>query len=262
MIDDIKSFPPLPESIAKIQELCMSQEVNINALVKVIESDPMLSANILKAVNSPMYGMSKVISSIHQAMMLFGVSMIRGFAAANAIKKSLPLDLSPYGIGIERLSEISTMQQALVKLWYGEVDKQMLPLLLSASFLMELGKLVSASKIIKLGLQESFSAQLEQVQSIREVEQHFCEMGSYEVSALMFEHWNFEAALVSALKEISNPAPKSYGAVLYAISEAVNIKDALSEESLKRAYGVIEQYALDQSAFDRAVTALRENMKA
>lgn len=261
MIDDIKSFPPLPESIAKIQELCMSQEVNINALVKVIESDPMLSANILKAVNSPMYGMSKVISSIHQAMMLFGVSMIRGFAAANAIKKTLPLDLSPYGIGIERLSEISTMQQALVKLWYGEVDKQMLPLLLSTSFLMELGKLVSASKIIKLGIKEPFFLKLQESHSVNDVEKSFCEMGSYEVSALMFEHWNFEPALIDTLKAIASPTPKGYGAVLLAISEAINVKEVLSEEALKRASDVIAQYALDQAAFDRAVAALRENMK-
>jgi len=115
MFDEIKNFPPLPASIAAIQELCMAQDVNINALTKVIENDPMLSANILKSVNSPLYGMSKEVSSVHQAVMLFGVSMIRGFAAANAIKKNLPLDLSPYNITIEKLTEVSALQLALLR---------------------------------------------------------------------------------------------------------------------------------------------------
>jgi HD-like signal output (HDOD) protein len=59
MIDEIKSLPALPSSVTKIQELCGERDVNISKLIEVIEKDPMLSANILKSVNSPLYGMSK-----------------------------------------------------------------------------------------------------------------------------------------------------------------------------------------------------------
>ncbi|MBD3807018.1 HDOD domain-containing protein, partial [Sulfuricurvum sp.] len=50
MIDEIKSLPPLPSTIVRIQQMCMNSDTEISDLVKVIESDPMLSANILKAV--------------------------------------------------------------------------------------------------------------------------------------------------------------------------------------------------------------------
>ena len=63
MLEEIKSLPPLPVSIVRIQEMCMNHDTDIDELSRVIEHDPMLSANILKSVNSPLYGMSKEISS-------------------------------------------------------------------------------------------------------------------------------------------------------------------------------------------------------
>ena len=179
MLDEIKSLPPLPASIVRIQELCMRNDTNIDELSKVIESDPMLSANILKSVNSPLYGMSKEISSIPQAIMLFGISMIRGFAAANAIKKAMVIDLSPYGKTIDDLSHLSTQQSALVREWYRNVDKTMLPLLQSGAFLMELGKLPASLKVIASGEFEKFAAEMLGEKPIVEIERCYLGLSSY-----------------------------------------------------------------------------------
>ena len=256
MVNDIKNLPPLPASIRKIQELCMEDDINISLLVKTIEADPMLCANILKAANSPMYGMSREIHSVNQSVMLFGVPMIRGFAAANAIKKIFPLDMSPYGITVEYLSEISTLQQALVRGWYTYVDKTKLPLLLSASFLMELGKLAAAMHLVKLGQQEQFSKALEETGNIDVVEKQFLEMDSYAIAAEMFRHWSFESELIDTLKEIGSPVPGSLAAVLSVVCIAVNIKESLSENSLTYARSAIHQFELDSVSFDRAVEEL------
>ena len=47
MLEEIKSLPPLPISVVRIQEICMSNDTDIDELSRVIEHDPMLSANIL-----------------------------------------------------------------------------------------------------------------------------------------------------------------------------------------------------------------------
>ena len=259
MIDDIKNLPPLPASIHKIQELCMEDEVNISLLVKIIETDPMLCANILKAANSPLYGMSREIHSVNQSVMLFGVAMIRGFAAANAIKKIFPLDMSPYGITIEYLSEISTLQQALVRGWYSEVDKTKLPLLLSASFLMELGKLAAASRLLKLGHNEEFAQALEQSDEISAVENQFLGIDSYGISSGMFQHWNFESELIDVLKQINSPVSGSLAAILNVVCTVINIKESLSEHSIERAMVAIQQFGLDGVSFKKAVAELLKN---
>ncbi|MCX6061099.1 MAG: HDOD domain-containing protein [Campylobacterales bacterium] len=260
MFEEIKNFPPLPASIAAIQELCMAQDVNISALTKVIENDPMLSANILKSVNSPLYGMSKEVSSVHQAVMLFGVSMIRGFAAANAIKKTLPLDLSPYNITIEKLTETSTFQLALLREWYGIVDKQRLPQLVSASFLMELGKLVVAKKIIKSGEKEAFLHQTTEGKSLSDIEKSYTGHESYEIAGMMFKHWHFETSLIETLISIHNPSHGENGEILNVISCAINVHEVLTENSLERAYRAIETFGLDGSAFEKAVEIVKTNI--
>jgi len=259
MFEEIKSFPPLPVSIAAIQELCMMQDVNIRALTKVIESDPMLSANILRSVNSPLYGMSKEVSSVHQAVMLFGVSMIRGFAAANAIKKILPLDLSPYNITIEKLTETSALQLALLREWYSIVDKQRLPSLLSSVFLMELGKLVVSQKVIKSGEKGAFFREITAEKALSDIEKSYTGHESYEIASMMFEHWHFDPALVKTLRSIHNPIHGENGEILNVISYAINIHDVLTETSLNNAYRAIERFGLDRESFEKAVDVVQTN---
>lgn len=258
MIDEIKSLPPLPSTIVRIQQLCMNHDINIDELAAVIESDPMLSANILKAVNSPLYGMSREISAIPQAIMLFGISMIRGFAAANAIKKTIAIDLTPYNINIDELSRVSTMQSALVREWYRHVDKSMLPLLQSAAFLMELGKLVTSLKVIASGESDRFASEVAQGKSIVEIERCYLGISGYEAASMMFEHWNFESALTEALRDIANPQTENpYSQVLYVLSKAVNLKSMLDEQSLIQAYEAIDLFGLKRDPFEEAVLSLK-----
>lgn len=262
MLEEIKSLPPLPNSVIKIQELCMNNDTNIDDLSRVIEQDPMLSANILKSVNSPLYGMSKEISSIPQAIMLFGISMIRGFAAASAIKKGMIVDLSPYSINIDDLTRISSLQTALVREWYRNVDKSMLPLLQSCAFLMELGKLAGSLRVMASGNYTFFSNEIQQTTFPDEVEQRYLGMSSYEIAASMFEHWNFEPALIDALKEISNTSTQNpYSQVLAVVVKAVNLHHTFSPEGIKAALEMIEKFGLNKNAFKEAVVTVEAAQK-
>lgn len=255
--NQIKSLPPLPISILRIQELCMMDDVEMADLIQVIESDPMLTADILKSVNSPLYGMSKEITSVRQAVMLFGILMVRGFAAATSIKKTVSSDLSPYAITIDRLSETSILQSALVREWYGAVDKTMVPLLASGAFLMELGKLVTSQNLISSGESERFRSEVEQGGSIIELEKLYLGMSSYDTAALMFEHWNFESGLVDMLRSISETSIHPYGQVLYVLQEAISVREGLSEKSLRSAIDAAERMGLDSKALEDALQRVK-----
>jgi HD-like signal output (HDOD) protein len=206
--------------------------------------------------------MSKEIASIPQAIMLFGISMIRGFAAANAIKKTITVDLSPYGKSIEDLTGVSALQSSLVREWYRNVDKTMLPLLQSCAFLMELGKLVASLRMIESGEFERFSQEIVNGKPLIEIERCYLGLSSYEIAAMMFEHWNFEPVLVEALREISNPSTMNpYAQVLNVLTKAVNLHDILSEEGIKEAYEAIEAFGLNASAFEEALLSIKSRNK-
>lgn len=263
MVNELKNLPPLPGSIIKIQELCSEHNVNIIKLVEVIEKDPMLSANILKSVNSPLYGMSKEITSIRQAVTLFGASMIRGFAVSSTIKKSVDIDLSAYGITIDQLGDTSILEMALIREWYERVDKSILQSLMGDTFLMELGKLMAAYQLDP-SQKIAFLEQLEAGRTACEVETEYFGMNSYALAAEMFEQWNFEEKLVQTLRAVANPYEdsimKRFGEILYVVKEAVGIRDVLGEASIRNALMAIDDFKLDKKAFEAAVETVRGYM--
>ena len=82
ILKEIKQLPPLPDTAMKIEAIYQDPNSNFQDMVKVIETDALLTADILKAANSPLYGFSREITSLSQAVGLFGMGTVRGFALA------------------------------------------------------------------------------------------------------------------------------------------------------------------------------------
>lgn len=98
IVNSIQSLPPLSKTIININTVYADEEASIHDMEKVVESDPMIIANLLKAANSPLYGFAKEINKPSQAVALFGMSMTRSIALSNAIRKLLNVDMQPYGV--------------------------------------------------------------------------------------------------------------------------------------------------------------------
>ena len=72
ILKQIKQLPPLPETAVKIEAVYQNPNSTFEDMVKILEKDPLLTADILKSANSPLYGFSREITSIAQAVSLFG----------------------------------------------------------------------------------------------------------------------------------------------------------------------------------------------
>lgn len=67
------SLPPLPRVVAEIQEIIYSEDIDIDEVVKLIETDPAMLAQILKIVNSSYYGFRREIFDIKFTVAYLGV---------------------------------------------------------------------------------------------------------------------------------------------------------------------------------------------
>ena len=122
IVDRIRSLPPLPKSFAEVNSVCSNPNSAISDLAKVIESDPMLVANLLKIANSPLYSFQREIKSVLQAISLFGMSTTRSLITSISVKKLLNVDMEPYGITPEEFVHISGLQSTLIMKWYKKID--------------------------------------------------------------------------------------------------------------------------------------------
>lgn len=266
IIKKIKALPPLDDTIIKIQRICTDKNSSLNDLVKVVEGDPMLTANILKSSNSPLYGFSREIKNISHAISLFGMATIRGFALSSAIKQNIKIDLTPYNISNQYFLDTSVAQSALMFNWYAKVSRDMLDILVPAAFMMEVGKIVIANELIELGKKEEFiskMASLSSPQELSALEAEIVGFSNEEITSKIFEQWNLESELVDAINYSNNPneAPdhiKPYASALLIIKTCVNIFDKLSDKSISKALELLSQNDLDQEVFLAAIEKVKQ----
>lgn len=69
-------IPPKPDVLNDIHTETAKEDPNINTIAEAISRDVGLSANILKMINSPAFGLSRTISDIKQSVMLLGLQNV------------------------------------------------------------------------------------------------------------------------------------------------------------------------------------------
>ena len=258
ILKKIKQLPPLPESAMQIEAVYQDPDSSFNDMVKILEKDPLLTADILKAANSPLYGFSREINAISQAVGLFGMGTVRGFALASIVKKSFALDLSPYGINNDMFSALSKKQHGLMTAWCIRKENRLLGVLSPAAFLVEIGKVLIAQQIIADGSQEAFRDALSELQDVEAAERKTVGADTPEVSATVFEHWRFEASLVDVIRNCQNPEKaededKRAASILHVVRVAVPINGIMTDDSIAAAKELIGKYSLDMESFEKAI---------
>lgn len=258
---DIKSLPPLSESVTQIQQISNNPNAGVKELTDIVQKDPMLTANLLKAANSPLYGFSREITNISQAISLFGMATVKGFALASSVKNTIKIDLSAYGINEEYFSDISQLHNALMSAWYKKTNPSMLDVLSPASFLLGLGKVIMSNKLAQEGKAQEFLGHLKS-QKVLDLERQYFGVTSSEVCAQIFEHWRFDTALVESIR-YSNEYYKAskdyfdYALALNVVQVAMPFSQKISDKSVAKSILMLQDNKIDTTKFEESIAYIR-----
>jgi len=266
ILKKIKALPPLDDTIMKIQRICTDKHSSMNDLVKVVEGDPMLTANILKSSNSPLYGFSREIKNISHAVSLFGMATIRGFALSSAIKQNIKIDLAPYNLSNAQFLDISMLQSALMFNWFSKVKREMLDVLVPASFMMEVGKIIIANEITEQKSAEQFKEKLQEALNpldISNIEKETVGFSNEEITAKIFEQWNLEEELVESIRYSNNPQEadehiQAYAVPLQVVKNSINIFGQLKENALASSFEILQNNGLEKEPFVNALEKVKQ----
>ncbi|MCV6606950.1 MAG: HDOD domain-containing protein [Campylobacterales bacterium] len=260
----IKALPPLPESVGKIQAICSDVNAGIGDLANVVSKDPMLTANLLKASNSPLYGFSREINNVTQAVSLFGMATVKGFALSSAVKSGVKIDLSPYGIDADRFAIISQEYNALMSRWYKKIDNSMMEILAPASFLIGVGQIIIANQIIEDGKKDEFFGKIKEAENVNDVENEYFNTDSTHVAAAIFNHWRFEYEMVESIKHVNNPAEaeediQGYAKALQIVKTAISYNGVITDASQSKAVELATEYGLQPELLTEALESIRNS---
>ena len=256
LIEKVKHFPPLDDTITKVLAICDDPNASLAQLTEVIQSDPLTMANILKGANNPGYDFNKKITNISQAISLFGMESIKSFALATFLEKIQDINLSPYNVDTKQFKTLTQAQNAFVTNWY-KGNKQILDTVTLASYIMESGKIIIAKTLIETFSQNIFADNIKEantLQDVSNIEKEIFDMSSEEVSAALLKKWKFPEPVYQSILYSINPknAPKeftTYANILYVTKLIINIHNFDTKNSLKEAVDIVKKYNLNPNKF-------------
>ena len=84
-------IPPCPSVLASVVRETRADEPDFNKISKLVMADIGLSSAILASVNSPYYGVSRKVQSIHQALVLAGMQAVLQMITRLLLRQAFPV---------------------------------------------------------------------------------------------------------------------------------------------------------------------------
>ena len=81
----VQNLPTLPSVMYEVTALMDDPNVSIEQIEDTIGMDQVLSAKVLKMVNSPIYGFPGRISSVQHALVLLGFNVVKGLIISTSV---------------------------------------------------------------------------------------------------------------------------------------------------------------------------------
>lgn len=263
IIKNISSFPALSSIVADVCNICQDPNSSIADLVKVIEKDPGIVIDILRISNSPIYGFAREILSINQAVSLFGMGTIKGFVISSIIRKNMKFDLDSYGISISTyLDTCREYNKFLIEVYKG-ADSKLKEVIFPASFLMTSGILILANEAKKLENLNEFKNKIKESDYFLDIEREFFEVNSIDVTAMLFEHWNFESELIDAISDINKTESNAHSNPLKLALKTIGFHKKYTKEQIINAIGFIKEnnIEINLNAFNDYIVANTNNVE-
>jgi HD-like signal output (HDOD) protein len=213
-------------------------------------------------INSPLYGLTRKIISIQQAVTLFGTQIIYGMVVNFSIHNIIKANLRPYGITNETFNDICQLQSNLMNKWYSTINIQHAQFLSALALIMESGKMVVSQEVVNESKIRDFLNGFRAADNVIEYENEQFGTTSYYVSGLLFEHWHLEPMYASMLKGLDYEDDSMHKILHYidsldVVRTAVNVKDILTQNSIEEAAEIVNDLNLDAKVFTEVANELR-----
>ncbi len=191
LIRDTKSLPTLPGIIARLGSLADNDKVSSQEVARVVSADQVLSAKVLRLVNSAFYGFPGRVSTVSNALILLGVNVVKSLAITSSIFEIMEknaVGLWEHSMGVAVAA--NTISKAL-KLPDAEETA-------TAALLHDIGKV-----IIKIKLQQDFSQLSALVDdkgyTMQEAEQSLLETDHAEIGGWLARSWLLPEKLIEPI---------------------------------------------------------------
>ncbi len=237
IVKTIGSLPPLPQISIKLIQMLNNPDTKVSDLVELIKMEQALTADILKIVNSPYYGLRKEVISIRQAVNYLGFVNLKSLIIALSTKKFMQrgdkydITLWKHSVSVALFSKIIT---AKLKIYNTEE-------MFVAGLLHDIGKVV-----LNKNIPDTYKPIMDEVVgtgiSFEEIEKKVLGFTHSDVGLFLIQEWNLGDRLKNIIFYHHNPTLASEFIQETAV---VNLADKLSNYN---SIGFYKNYEISSEA--------------
>lgn len=104
VLRSLGKLPPFPPVLNRVLASMASEDVSFGAVSDLIEKDTVLAGNVLKIVNSALYGRRGTVNSVRHAVSLLGINKLRNAVLSMSIARMWASVKTPPGWSMTRFN--------------------------------------------------------------------------------------------------------------------------------------------------------------
>ena len=242
ILGSLKELPPMPKIIYKAREVMANPKSGFKEIAEVIETDQAIAAKVLQVANSAYYGLSGMVSSIHQATVVLGHKTLEQLITMVSATSLLGSHLKGYRMGSGALWKHSLA----VALCSRAIAKDRAPALendaFSVGLIHDAGKLALDKYLLER--KEQVDQALQNGLTFLSVEKQVLGFDHTELASELCAKWKLPENHVSAMRYHHEPSVSEGNQLAFIVHTANHIAQQCETENTP----VGGQYELDPQA--------------
>jgi len=210
LVARVKNLPPVPHAALKLVSLLDQPSVSNTEVVQALRCDNVLTAKLLRACNSPYFGLAEPVASVDQAVFLLGHQQILHIVLTIAFGSAMVVPLPGYAVEASELwrhSLVTATASEIIANDFPDLNAEP-PVAFTVGLLHDIGKLV-LSQSLTADLQAAIRRLIENDKLARsEAEKTVLGTDHGEVGALLLQTWHLPEDVVEAVANHHQPVLK------------------------------------------------------
>jgi putative nucleotidyltransferase with HDIG domain len=222
IIGKISSFPTLPTIASKLMGMLNNPDVSASEIARVIQYDPALTANLLKAANSVYLGQTRTVNSLAEAFFRLGTKWVYEMSVSSLIYSNLRRPVSGYELSAKDLWRHSMAVAQMSDILCNCLNISETSAAFTAGLLHDMGKIILGEFVFDAYKEIQILVTKEKI-PFEKAEKQIIGMDHAEVGGMTAEKWNFPPAIVEGIRWHHQPEKAE---TYRQITDIVHIADA------------------------------------